>query len=140
MLDVYGHLFYAGARTLERRLPSPRGAENPVVVLRLRGHSTVGATLVDVLAHYADELQRAGGRLYLTGISENVRRQLEHMKKLQLSGPVRVYEASSVRGESTRRTYTRSHGWWEVARRHERRHVVRSVGIRASDTPCRRAS
>ena len=26
VLDVYGHLFYAGARTLERLLPKPGGA------------------------------------------------------------------------------------------------------------------
>lgn len=61
VLDVYGHLFYAGARTFEQLLPSPNGAENPVVILRLRGRTTVGATLIEVLANYADELQQAGG-------------------------------------------------------------------------------
>ena len=70
VLDVYGHLFYAGARTLERLLPTPEGAQNPVVVLRLRGRKNLGATLVEVLANYADKLQEAHGRLYLTGISE----------------------------------------------------------------------
>lgn len=111
VLDVYGHLFYAGARTLERRLPSPRGAENPVVILRLRGRSSIGATLVEVLGHYADELDRADGRLYLTGISEDVRRQLERMKKLLLSGPVEIYESSPVRGESTDQAYEDAEKW-----------------------------
>jgi SulP family sulfate permease len=37
LLDVYGSLMFAGARTLESRLPDPSGAELPVVVLRLRG-------------------------------------------------------------------------------------------------------
>ena len=111
VLDVYGPLFYAGARTLERLLPRPRDARHPVVILRLRGRRAVGATLVEVLAHYADGLERAGGRLYLTGISEDVHRQIVRMKKLRLSGPVRIYEATSVRGESTRRAQADAAAW-----------------------------
>jgi SulP family sulfate permease len=45
VLDVYGSLFFAGARTLADSLPTPDGAERPAVVLRLRGRSSVGATL-----------------------------------------------------------------------------------------------
>ena len=37
LLDVYGSLYYAGARTLASLLPNPQGALAPVVVLRLRG-------------------------------------------------------------------------------------------------------
>lgn len=111
VLDVYGHLFYAGAHTLERRLPSPRGADKPVVVLRLRGHATVGATLIEVLSRYAADLDRINGRLYLTGISEEVHAQMTRMKKLQLAGPVRVYEASSVRGEATRQAVSDAKAW-----------------------------
>ena len=36
ILDVYGSLLYAGARTLQVRLPDPGEARSPVVVLRLR--------------------------------------------------------------------------------------------------------
>jgi SulP family sulfate permease len=57
VLDVYGYLFYAGARTLERLLPKVNGVENPAVILRLRGHTNMGATLVEVLSNYADKLQ-----------------------------------------------------------------------------------
>jgi SulP family sulfate permease len=32
VLNVYGHLFYAGSRTLERQLPDPHGARHPVVI------------------------------------------------------------------------------------------------------------
>ena len=39
LLDVYGSLFYAGARTLQSRLPDPSGSVRPVVVLRLRGRA-----------------------------------------------------------------------------------------------------
>ena len=44
VLDVYGSLMYAGARTLEARLPDPAGANAPVVVLRLRRRTSLGAT------------------------------------------------------------------------------------------------
>lgn len=39
-LDMYGSLLYAGARTLGTKLPDPRGARHPVVVLRLRGRTS----------------------------------------------------------------------------------------------------
>ena len=111
VLDVYGHLFYAGARTLERLLPRPGDVENAVVVLRLRGQSTLGATLVEVLANYADKLKKGGGRLYLTGISEEAYDQIVRTKKLRLTGPVRAYEATPVRGESTEEAYADAKSW-----------------------------
>ena len=77
VLDVYGSLFFAGARTLREALPSPEGAMRPAVVLRLRGRTQVGATLIEVLDEYADELAEAGGRLYLSGVDERVSTQLQ---------------------------------------------------------------
>jgi SulP family sulfate permease len=111
VLDVYGHLFYAGARTLESLLPEPRGAENAVVVLRLRGRSKLGATLVEVLANYADRLHDANGRLYLSGLSANAYGEVVRTGKLRLSGPVRVYEATSSRGQSTNQAFADAQSW-----------------------------
>ena len=95
VLDVYGHLFYAGAHTLERLLPKPQGSRKPAVILRLRGLTTAGATLQDVLASYADKLAEVDGRLYLTGISQRVHDQVVRTGKLRLSGPVQVYDATA---------------------------------------------
>lgn len=111
VLDVYGHLFYAGARTLERLLPRPQAAQQPVVILRLRGLTSVGATLLEVLAIYADKLEEVNGRLYLTGISEHVHDQIIRTGKLQLSGPVHAYEATSIRGQSTRKAVSDAQTW-----------------------------
>jgi SulP family sulfate permease len=111
VLDVYGHLFYAGARTLAQQLPRPDGAEKPVVVLRLRGRPTVGATLVEVLSNYAEKLKAGGGRLYLTGVSESAYDQIVRSGKMRLTGPVRVYEATATRGESTDEAYRDAHNW-----------------------------
>ncbi len=71
-LDVYGSLFYAGAQTLRAELPDPTGAERPVVVLRLRGRSSLGATFVTVVDEYANRLHQAGGRLYLSGVDPDM--------------------------------------------------------------------
>ncbi|MGN6722897.1 MAG: SulP family inorganic anion transporter [Marmoricola sp.] len=110
-LDIYGHLFYAGARTLEHMLPSPDDAQRPVVVLRLRGRHTLGATLIEVLARYADMLHAASGRLYLTGVSEHAHDQIVRTGKLRISGPVRVHEATPVLGESTREARAEAEAW-----------------------------
>ena len=111
VLDVYGHLFYAGARTLERLLPKTDGAQNPAVVLRLRGRSTVGATLIEVLSNYADKLKAVDGRLYLTGVSEVAYDQLVRTGKLLLTGPVRAYEATPIRGQSTQEAVAHARTW-----------------------------
>ncbi|HKS69318.1 MAG TPA: STAS domain-containing protein, partial [Ktedonobacterales bacterium] len=113
MLNVYGALSHAGARTLERLLPSPRDAQRPVVVLRLRGLTTVGATLIDVLATYAEQLQAAHGRLYLAGISDEARDQLAHSDTLHHSRAARIYEATSIVGQSAREAYADARAWLE---------------------------
>ena len=111
VLDIYGHLFYAGARTLARLLPVPGDAQSVIVVLRLRGRTNLGATLVEVLANYADKLQEANGRLYLTGISEGAYEQVVRTGKLRLTGPVRIYEATPVRGQSTQKALADARTW-----------------------------
>jgi SulP family sulfate permease len=111
VLDVYGSLFYAGARTLERQLPLPLGSRNAVVVLRLRGRTALGATLLDVLAGYAERLAAAEGRLYLSGLHPNALRELAGLKKFDINGPVRAFEATSVLGESTRLARADAEAW-----------------------------
>lgn len=102
VLDVYGDLYYAAARTMERQLPSARGAEHPVVVLRLRGRRLLGATLMDVLGTYAKELHAAKGRLYLTGLSKEAHGHVARSGKLELTGTVRAHEATAIVWQSTR--------------------------------------
>jgi SulP family sulfate permease len=92
-------------------MPSAGDAKKPVVVLRLRGHAQFGATLVEVLANYADELRNADGRLYLSGIGKNVEEQIVRTGKLRLAGPVRIFAATTVRGESTEEAYADAKEW-----------------------------
>jgi SulP family sulfate permease len=111
VLDVYGHLFFAGARTFERLLPKPQDAERPVVILRLRGRTTLGATLIDVLANYASKLEAVNGRLYLTGLGKGAHDHVARSGKISLSGPVLAYPATPVLGESTRRAIGDAQAW-----------------------------
>ena len=111
VLDVYGHLFYAGVQTLSRLLPRPEEAERPVVVLRMRGRTTVGATLIDELSTYAEKLEAVNGRLYLTGIGEHVYEQMARTGRLHETDPVRVYAATPIVGESTRKAIADARTW-----------------------------
>jgi SulP family sulfate permease len=116
VLQIYGSLFFAGARTLMEALPSPTGATDPVVVLRLRGRTHIGATLVEVLDTYADALADVGGRLYLSGVTEPASKQLRSVGKLDLDNAVQLVPAEAVLGESTRRAVESANAWLGSAR------------------------
>jgi sulfate permease, SulP family len=114
ILDVYGSLLYAGARTLATHLPNPDGAKSPVVVVRLRRRTSLGATFTKVVGDYADRLADADGRLYLSGLDPSITQQLRRTGNID--GPVRTFEATPVVGESTLAAYLDAETW--VVKRH----------------------
>lgn len=109
-LDVYGSLLYAGARTLQARLPDPAGAHGSAVVIRLRGRTALGATFYRVVAGYARRLSDAGGRLYLSGLDPHLLDQARRAG-VDLDGPVRAVAATDVLGESTRHALDDADAW-----------------------------
>ena len=111
VLDVDGSLFFAGARTLSDALPTPAGATRPVVILRLRGYTSVGATLIEVLDDYADALAEVGGRLYLSGVVEEVGRQLRRAGKLDLDRAVHLVPADPIFGAATEQAMAHASEW-----------------------------
>jgi sulfate permease, SulP family len=111
LIDVHGSLRYAGARTLQHHLPDPAGTTSPAVVLRMRGRTTVGATLFSVLAGYAEQLDAAGGRIYITGLEPTLTEQAERNGTITNGGAVRLYKTSSVIGESSLEAYHDAQGW-----------------------------
>jgi len=115
VLDVYGELFYAGARTFERLLPAAQGSDRAAVVLRLRGRQTLDATLIDVLGGYANELEEANGRLYLTGVSDAAHQQIVRSGKLQLRGGVHAHPATPLVWQSTRAAVADAEAWLAAA-------------------------
>jgi len=107
ILDVYGSLLYAGARTLQVRLPEPAG--HAVLVLRLRGRMFLGATFLKVVCDYADFLATRDGRLYLSGLDSEVVDWLRGTGRV--GGSVQLTPATAVLGESTYRAYLEGSTW-----------------------------
>jgi sulfate permease, SulP family len=111
LLDVYGSLFYAGARTLQARLPDPAKAQRPAVVLRLRGRVMLGATAFAVLVDYAERLAAAGGHLYLSGVDPAVLNQVRRNRTVEKVAGVRIFESDDVVVESSLDAYHAANRW-----------------------------
>ncbi len=111
LLDAYGSLLYAGAKTLERRLPDPGDAETPVVVLRLRGRTTLGSTFFTVANDYAARLHSRGGRLYLSGVSHELAEQMRAAHVVEHTEGLHIVEATPVIGESSLEAFDRATAW-----------------------------
>jgi sulfate permease, SulP family len=114
LLDVYGSLLLAGARTLQSRLPDPAGSELPIVVLRLRGRTTLGATAFIVLAEYAEQIGAAGGHLFLSGVQPDLGAQLRDTHRVDLRDAVTVVPASDTILESTQAALDDAEAWLAV--------------------------
>lgn len=100
ILDIYGSLFYAGARTLSTMLPAVDGARNAVVILRLRGLGDIGSTLLNVLNAYAHGLQAGGGDLFLAGIAPDAKARMIRSKQTGVIAEDHIFTSSSIRHES----------------------------------------
>jgi SulP family sulfate permease len=111
LLDVYGSLYYAGAKTLAARLPETAGAERPVVVLRLRGRTQLGASSLVVLDAYAERLGAIGGRLILSGTAPELVKQLRRTGREHLDAEVSVFPATDVIGDSSDAAYREAEQW-----------------------------
>jgi SulP family sulfate permease len=101
VLHVYGSLLYAGSRTLAARLPEAKGTHRPVVVLRLRGRVSLGATFFQVVAGYASDIEASGGRFYVSGVDPALIQQMERNGMVPLKASLGVFQAESVLGAST---------------------------------------
>jgi SulP family sulfate permease len=111
LVDVYGSLHYAGARTLEGHLPDPGGTTSPALVLRMRGRTRLGATSLTVLANYARQLDAVGGRLYLAGLDPSLIEQARRTGAIPESAPVRLYGAGAVVGASSLEAFYDAQTW-----------------------------
>jgi len=111
VLDVYGSLLFAGARTLEARLPNPGAATMPAVVLRVRGQTTLGATALSVLRTYAHRLEALGGRLFVSGVDPKVSGLIRRTGRASHERPFEVVEATPIIGESTDAAFDQATAW-----------------------------
>ena len=76
----------------------------------------MGATLIEVLDDYADDLAEVGGRLYLSGVDERVAAQLRSTGKLDLERGVHIVLADPILGASTARAGPLARAWLSSTR------------------------
>lgn len=76
ILQIRGNFYFASVFGLEEKLPRIDDCSNAVVIIRLRGRSSISNTFLNLLKKYNGELRSAGNKLMLTGVSEVVNEQL----------------------------------------------------------------
>jgi SulP family sulfate permease len=112
LLQIYGNMTFAGAETLESLLPSPKSAERPVVILRLRAQEGIGSSFIGVLERYAQQLKAHGGKLMVAGVNPKVKDQLDRTETVsEILGKENVFVSSTTLGASTRDAYAAAERW-----------------------------
>lgn len=112
VLQPYGSMFFATASTFEEALPAVTPeSRNSVVIIRLRGRTDLGSTLMEVLARYAQSLRRVASRLMIISSDEQLRRQLAVTGVTAEVGTESVYESDEWVGATVRRAYEDARAW-----------------------------
>jgi SulP family sulfate permease len=112
ILQVYGLLFFATVEKLLEILPSPLGSKSPVVILRLRQHSEISSSFINLLERYDKELQAVDGRLILAGVNLRIKEQLDDTDTIRDTlGDEDVFLASDLLGESTLHAIQAAEEW-----------------------------
>ncbi len=113
VLMIYGSLFFAGARSVEDRLPEVGQAEHAVVALLLRGKTEISSTFMGVLQRYTKALQARGCRLMLVGVEESAYAQLAKTGVLQLIGEQNVFRSQPQIGAALNAAIAAAQHWQE---------------------------
>ncbi len=95
-----GSMFFAGAQSLAEVLPDVGDANEPIVLLLLRGRKDLGNTFIRVITRYAGALRARKGRLMLVGVNDHVLRQLRRTGTLAVIGAQNVFPATPRYGEA----------------------------------------
>lgn len=115
VLQPYGSLFFAAAKTFEEGLPVVTAAsQNSVVILRLRGRSDLGSTFMDVLERYAESLVSVGSKLVIVSGDDKLNAQLEVTGVTAAVGPTNIYTSDERVGATVRRAHAEAVTWVEA--------------------------
>ncbi len=109
IVAIHGHLYFAAVKKLETLLPNPASGHGTVVILRMREHDHLGSTALRFLLRYGDTLRNNGGCLLLTGISPQMRRELERTGVIQAFGEDNLFDADEVYFSATTQAYEYAH-------------------------------
>jgi SulP family sulfate permease len=111
MLQVYGNLFFAGAKYVEEMLPAVSDTTHAVVALSLRGKPETGSTFISVLQHYAQDLQAHASKLMLVGVDSALRDQLAKTGLLKIIGEENVFLATPQFGGAMNKAAAAAYAW-----------------------------
>jgi SulP family sulfate permease len=112
VLQPYGSLFFAAAPVFEALLPvAAETSRHSVVILRLRGRSDLGSTVMDVLRHYATALAEVDSRLVIVSTNERIDRQLASSGIADLVGPDGIYRGDERVGAALQRAQADAAAW-----------------------------
>jgi SulP family sulfate permease len=114
LLQVFGNMTFAGAETLESKLPPVSTASRPVVILRLRAQEGIGSSFINVLERYSQQLKDHSGKLMVAGVSPKVKRQLDRTDTTSIIlGKENVFVSTTTLRESTLAAYEAAMRWLE---------------------------
>ena len=111
IIHVRGSTYFAAVRTIQDLLPSAKEAQRAVVIIRIRGVDEIGSTMITVLERYAGELRANGGKLMLSGVSQNVLAQLLRTETTESIPEGIIFMATDTLGESTKDALTAANAW-----------------------------
>jgi SulP family sulfate permease len=115
VLQPYGSLFFASAPVFEAALPRvDASSRRAVVVLRLRGHTDLGTTFIDVLRRYAEKLRDSGSRLIIASADPRVVHQLEVGGVLDIVGSDGLILGDDRVGAAVARAVADARAWIEA--------------------------
>ena len=101
ILQIQGSIFFAAVDRLETMVPTARGSERPVVILRLRGYDTLNSTFINFIQRYVAQLKSAHGKLILVGVNDAVKEQLDRTGVTQEDlGERNIYQETAELFES----------------------------------------
>ncbi len=112
VLQPYGSLFFAAAPVFEEQLPAVSDtSRNSVVIIRLRGKSDVGSTLIEVFKRYAESLLAVDSKMMIVTDGDRIRDQLAASGATKVIGAENIYEATEWLTESIARAYDDAKAW-----------------------------
>ncbi len=118
VLQPYGSLFFAAAPAFESQLPVPEDtSRRSVVIFRLRGHTDLGTTFMQVLKRYASALAAVDSKLVIVSAVERIQDQLRATGVTDVIGVDNIYTGDNRVGAALKHAYADATAWIEDQQR-----------------------
>ncbi len=112
VIQPYGSLFFAAAPLFEEELPTVTDESvHSVVIIRLRGKSDIGSSLIDVLGRYAQALSEVESKLMIVTDSDRIRTQLDVTGATEFIGKDNIYASTEWLTATVRRAADDAEDW-----------------------------